>query len=73
MTCDKENKCIRCSVSQCKYHCNTSNYCTLDTVSIGTHEASASSSSFLHERAARAEAAIMIIEVSLLIFIFRPC
>ena len=39
MKCDKENKCIRCSVSQCKYHCNTSNYCTLDTVSIGTHEA----------------------------------
>lgn len=39
MTCDKENKCIRCSVSQCKYHCDSSNYCTLDTISIGTHEA----------------------------------
>lgn len=39
MNCNNENKCIRCSVSQCKYHCTSSNYCTLDTVSIGTHEA----------------------------------
>lgn len=39
MMCDKENKCIRCSVQQCKFHCDSSDYCTLDTVSIGTHEA----------------------------------
>ncbi len=38
MNCTNENKSIRCSVEQCRHHCTT-NYCTLDTVSIGTHEA----------------------------------
>ncbi len=33
-----ENKSIRCSVSQCANHC-ASGYCSLNTVSIGTHEA----------------------------------
>lgn len=32
------NKCICCTVSQCKNHCKDTNYCSLDTISIGTHE-----------------------------------
>lgn len=39
MNCSNGNKSIRCSVEQCRYHCDTANYCTLETVSIGTHEA----------------------------------
>lgn len=36
---DKANKAIRCTVSQCANHCKASDYCTLSSVSIGTHEA----------------------------------
>lgn len=35
----KANKCIACSVSNCKNHCNSSDYCALECVRIGTHEA----------------------------------
>ncbi len=35
---DKANKSIECTVSECKYHCSAENYCSLDTVKIGTHE-----------------------------------
>ena len=34
----KANKSIMCSVDQCKFHCASENFCTLNTVSIGTHE-----------------------------------
>lgn len=33
------NHCIACSVKQCAHHCGEENYCELDRVSIGTHEA----------------------------------
>ncbi|MBE6927157.1 MAG: DUF1540 domain-containing protein [Ruminococcaceae bacterium] len=33
------NRCIECTVSQCKYHCDTENYCTLEKIMVGTHEA----------------------------------
>ena len=33
------NKCIECTVQQCAYHCNTENYCSLDSILVGTHEA----------------------------------
>lgn len=33
-----ENKSISCTVKQCKNHCGSANYCSLDTVRIGTHE-----------------------------------
>lgn len=33
------NKSIGCTVQQCKYHSQTQNYCSLDKVQIGTHEA----------------------------------
>ncbi|MGN1051651.1 MAG: DUF1540 domain-containing protein [Acutalibacteraceae bacterium] len=32
------NHSIRCSVVSCNNHCTNENYCSLDTVSIGTHE-----------------------------------
>ena len=32
-----ENHSIHCTVQQCEHHC-CSDYCSLDTVSIGTHE-----------------------------------
>ena len=35
---DIANKSIKCSVSQCANHCGHENYCSLDCVSIGTHE-----------------------------------
>ena len=33
------NKCIECTVRQCAHHAGDTNYCVLDKVSIGTHEA----------------------------------
>ncbi len=34
----KANKSIKCSVAQCEHHCDSEEYCSLDTVTIGTHE-----------------------------------
>ena len=34
----RANESIRCTVEQCKHHCDDKNYCSLDCVSIGTHE-----------------------------------
>ncbi len=44
MGCDKANKSIGCTVHQCANHCDTTNYCALDKVNIGTHEANPSQS-----------------------------
>lgn len=33
------NRAIRCTVSQCAHHCSDKDYCALDTITIGTHEA----------------------------------
>lgn len=33
------NKSIQCTVSQCKHHCSQENYCSLDRILVGTHEA----------------------------------
>ena len=30
---------IRCSVVQCKNHCDTKDYCALESITVGTHEA----------------------------------
>lgn len=35
---NEANHCIKCSVTQCKYHCQTENYCSLDAIKVGTHE-----------------------------------
>ena len=32
------NKCIECTVTQCKHHCTSENYCSLDKIQVGTHE-----------------------------------
>ena len=32
------NRCIQCNVASCKNHCGEENFCSLDCVSIGTHE-----------------------------------
>lgn len=35
----KKNECIACTVQQCMYHCTNDNYCSLDRIQVGTHEA----------------------------------
>ncbi len=38
----KENKCIECTVQECANHCDGCNYCSLNKILVGTHEASPS-------------------------------
>ena len=33
------NKCIACTVSQCAHHSDEADYCSLDKILVGTHEA----------------------------------
>ena len=33
------NKCVECTVHQCANHCETENYCSLERIQVGTHEA----------------------------------
>lgn len=33
------NNSIKCTVQQCKYHCGEQQYCSLDSITVGTHEA----------------------------------
>ena len=35
---EKCNECIKCTVEQCRHHHDTKNYCTLDSIQVGTHE-----------------------------------
>lgn len=37
---DKKNKnsSIMCTVSACKFHCQSENYCALNQIQVGTHE-----------------------------------
>lgn len=34
----KANQCIKCTVAQCEYHCGSQDYCSLDSITVGTHE-----------------------------------
>lgn len=34
----RANQSIRCTVEQCKYHCDNKQYCGLDSIQVGTHE-----------------------------------
>lgn len=34
-----KNDCIRCSVSQCRYNLVSEDYCGLNSIHVGTHEA----------------------------------
>lgn len=36
---DNINKSIACTVTACKYHSDCENYCTLNNINVGTHEA----------------------------------
>lgn len=35
----KINESIKCTVGECKNHAETQNYCSLNCITIGTHEA----------------------------------
>ena len=39
MECSKENHCIECHVTQCRNHSTCGEYCALDHITVGTHEA----------------------------------
>ncbi len=32
------NECIKCTVTQCKHHCDVRNNCSLNCIQVGTHE-----------------------------------
>lgn len=34
----KANHSIGCTVRECAYHCGKENYCSLDSIKVGTHE-----------------------------------
>jgi len=36
----KPNTCIKCNVTSCKNHCGQENFCSLNSVKIGTKESS---------------------------------
>lgn len=33
-----KNESIQCTIKNCTYHAQNENYCTLDTIKVGTHE-----------------------------------
>lgn len=35
---EKCNECIKCTVDDCRHHHNTKNYCTLQSIQVGTQE-----------------------------------
>ena len=35
----KANQSIKCTVSQCEHHCPNQNFCSLSSITVGTHEA----------------------------------
>lgn len=37
--CSNPNKSIGCTVQQCEHHCDSQDYCTLEKITVGTHEA----------------------------------
>lgn len=34
----KKNTAIECDVKECKYNCVDTNYCSLNSIKVGTHE-----------------------------------
>lgn len=37
--CNNANKSIECTVTNCRNHCDGANYCSLERILVGTHEA----------------------------------
>ncbi len=35
----RANKCIECDVTECMHHAEGEDYCSLDKIKVGTHEA----------------------------------
>lgn len=35
---DNANKSIQCMVTSCRHHCSDVDYCSLDSIRVGTHE-----------------------------------
>ncbi|ATD55632.1 DUF1540 domain-containing protein [Clostridium chauvoei] len=35
----QKNPSIKCTINQCKHHACSENYCTLNVIEVGTHEA----------------------------------
>ncbi len=35
---NKANESIKCTVQQCANHCQSKNYCSLQCITVGTHE-----------------------------------
>ena len=35
---ENPNKSIQCSVTNCKHHCTGVDYCSLNSIKVGTHE-----------------------------------
>ncbi len=42
MDCHKINNSIECTVHQCANHCSDCNFCSLEKIKVGTHEANPS-------------------------------
>lgn len=38
MNCDNANKAIECAVKNCSHHCQSQDYCSLNSIRVGTHE-----------------------------------
>ena len=36
--CNNANKSIQCTGQQCKFHCKSKDFCSLDSIKVGTHE-----------------------------------
>ena len=49
------NHCIECSVTNCKHHNKTQNYCALEAISVGTHESEPKTPSCVDCRSFEAE------------------
>ena len=37
--CNHANKAIACTVTNCRNHCDTADYCSLERIQVGPHEA----------------------------------
>lgn len=35
---NQANPSIKCSVKQCRHHCGDKNFCSLQSIDVGTHE-----------------------------------
>lgn len=36
---NEKNEAIKCTINNCEHHCQSEDYCSLDSIMVGTHEA----------------------------------